>query len=326
MIKKIIIVKPYGYHGGGLVLEALGMYLRKEGIDARIFYIFNRHSDHTKDFSIWQNLFWGLLNEFGFKFCHVLFLDRLFIRIRERYTFYSKVVPDIKRQYLPFFSKSSTVVLYPDVVFDNFLNGINVVRWLLFYNRYTNLSLSYGSHDLVVCFRKIFNDWVLNPNCLQVTINYFDRHKYHQYNFGSREGKCYLIRKGSGRSDLPSVYDGPVIDNMDEVEKVRIFNRVKYCYFYDTQTFYTLIAAVCGCIPIVVMEPQKSKSDYLSDEELLNSVGVAYGDSPDEIEYAIQTRELLLKKMDYDAKNRVEARKLISYIEERFGSISKKQY
>lgn len=323
MIKKIIIVRPYGYYGGTIVLEALGSYLRKERIEARIFYIFNSYSDHTKGFSLWKNLLWGLLNEFVFKCIHSVFLDRISKRFRERYVFFSKVIPDIKRQYFPFFAKSSTIVLYPDTIYGNILGGVNVVRWFLFYNLYPNDTLAYGKNDLIICYRKVFNDWKLNPQCLQVTINYFDKHKYRQYNFGSRVGKCYIIRKGNNRSDLPSFFDGPIVDNLSEEEKVRIFNKSEFCYCYDTQTFYTQIAAVCGCIPIVVMEPQKTKSDYLSEEDLINDFGVAYGDSPEEIDYAINTRVKLLEKLDYDEKNRKETKKLVKYIEDRFGKISK---
>jgi len=323
MIKKIIIVRPYGYHGGTLVLEALGKYLRLEGVDARIFYIFNSYPDHSKDFPLWRNLFWGIFNEYFFRLCHVVTLDRIIRRFRERYAFYSSVVPGIKRQFFPFFSKKTTIVLYPDSVYGNILNGVNVVRWFLYYNRFPGDRSAYNDDDLIICFRKIFNDWRSTANCLQVKINFFDRQKYHQYNFGHREGKCYVIRKGGNRNDLPSFFDGPVVDDLDETEKVRIFNKSKYCYFYDTQTFYTYIAAVCGCIPVVVMESQKSKSDYLSEEELLNIVGVAYGDSPEEIEYAINTREQLLKNLDYDERNREETCKFLKYTENRFGPIKR---
>jgi hypothetical protein len=90
------------------------------------------------------------------------------------------------------------------------------------------------------------------------------------------------------RSDLPEKFDGPVIDNLREPEKVKILNQCEKCYLYDTQTFYASIAALCGCIPIVVPEPGKTRSDYVKGDDYIP--GVAYGDTPEEIDYAVRTR------------------------------------
>ena len=51
-------------------------------------------------------------------------------------------------------------------------------------------------------------------------------------------------------------------------------------------------------IPIIVPEPGKTKKDYRSESEMY-SPGIAWGDSPDEIEYAVKTRPDLLKTLDY---------------------------
>ena len=100
-----------------------------------------------------------------------------------------------------------------------------------------------------------------------------------------------------------------------------MFNEYRYCYSYDTQTFYTAIAAVCGCIPIVVMEPGKCESDYLGPGE--KHLGRAYGDSVEQIEYAKKTRDDLIKKLDYSAWNRVNAQALIELLEDKFGKIKR---
>ena len=158
---------------------------------------------------------------------------------------------------------------------------------------------------------------------MKVTISYFDKEKYKQYNFGNREGNCYIIRKGHNRLDLPVDFDGPIIDyGTDEDEIVRILNNSKYCYDYDTQTFYTIIAAVCGCIPIIVLEPGKTKADYLKDATY-NTVGIAFGTSREEIEHAISTRDLLLKRLDYSDRNEQNINLFIQYTSDRFGKITK---
>ena len=63
---------------------------------------------------------------------------------------------------------------------------------------------------------------------------------------------------------------------------------------YDMQTAYASIAALCGCIPISVLEPGKKKSDYIGKDDP-EPFGRAFGDAPEEIEYAIRTREALRK-------------------------------
>ena len=162
----------------------------------------------------------------------------------------------------------------------------------------------------------------MNPKGLEVKLVYFDNLKYRQYNFGYREGKCYIVRKGRIRKDLPSEFDGPTIDyGMDEEEIVRILNTCKYCYSYDMQTFYSTIAVVCGCISILVPEPGKDLCDYKSEDEIRQRAGIAFGDSPEEIQFAVSTRPLLLQRLDASKTNNENINKFILYTSERFGKI-----
>lgn len=169
------------------------------------------------------------------------------------------------------------------------------VRWLLYHNRFENDTKAFDKDDLIICYRKVFNDPNLNPYERILHLNNFDSDMYKQTNFGERNGCCYVIRKGRNRTDLPSKFDGPILDSLPEEKIVEAFNKYKYCYFYDTQTFYASIAAVCGCIPIVICEPGKNKNDYRPNEEIY---GIAYADTNDEIQYALNTRYLLIEKIN----------------------------
>ena len=217
---------------------------------------------------------------------------------------------------------NNSIVIYPEVTYGNPLNAKFVVRWLMYFYPYSKSSDAYSTNDLFIAFREYFNDIDLNPNKLIITLNYFDSKLYRQYNFGQRKDKCYILRKGRKRKDLPKHFDGPVFDdNMSQHELVKMFNEYRYCYSYDTQTFYIAIAAVCGCIPIVVMEPGKCESDYLGPGE--KHLGRAYGDSVEQIEYAKKTRDDLIKKLDYSAWNRVNAQALIELLEDKFGKVKR---
>ena len=202
---------------------------------------------------------------------------------------------------LPYVDKD-TIVVYPDVVYGNPLRAKKVVRWFLFHNRFPDSPDAYGDKDLFFCYREIFNDYKLNPSCRKLCLSYFDQNLYKRTNFGERAGNCYIVRKGKNRKDLPKEFDGPVVDNLPENEKVKVFNRCKFCYDYDTQTFYDTIATVCGCIPIVVMEPGKTKADYVGKGD--KDWGRAFGNSPEEIDKAVKTRDSLLGTLNFDDFNK----------------------
>ena len=151
---------------------------------------------------------------------------------------------------------------------------------------------------LMIYFASIWEQFFnhkLNPDNNLLKIFHFDQALYKRTNYGERQGVCYFIRKGKTRTDLPKKYDGPILDDLPEIEKVKILNQCERCYLYDTQTFYASIAALCGCIPIVVPEPGKTRKDYVKEDDKI--FGVAYGDTPEEIEYAIRTRDKVQQRI-----------------------------
>ncbi|MDY5576778.1 MAG: hypothetical protein SPF70_04785, partial [Lachnospiraceae bacterium] len=167
------------------------------------------------------------------------------------------------------------------------------VRWFLNCNRYSDEA--YGNQDLFICYREVFNDKRLNPMNRSLCLHNFNYNLYRQTNYGKRQGKCYIVRKGANRVDLPQYFDGLIVDNLSEIEKVKVFNNCKYCISYDTQTFYSTIASICGCISIVVTEKGKSRKDYCGTGEII--YGVAYGWEEEEINFALKTREKMLEKI-----------------------------
>lgn len=317
---KIIIVTSKGKGGGHIALALLCKLLIERGYDAKVYYVHD-----FPDQNVSQRRFWRSCLKMSVNRCLEKFgLPRLFRRLpsMKLYSPDCDYTPlgNLPEKIFPFFNKKKTIVVYPEVVYGNFLRAKNVVRWLLFKNRYKDMEGAFGKDDLVICYRQFFNDWDLNPEGYQVRLAHFDSSMYRQYNFEPRSGNCYLIRKGRTRTDLPAEFDGPVIDySMWEKDIVDIFNTCKYCYLYDTQTFYAKIAAVCGCIPIVVMEPGKSREDYLGETDT-RIPGVAYGDSEEEIMYAVSTRDELLESLDYTKMNGESIDVFIKAVKEKFKS------
>ena len=298
---KVIIVRPTGYSGGQLVLDKLCCLLRAKGVDARLFYI---DKEPSKDCN--ASFFWKHWIKYSIKWYLYFFICKMFKstkigRIESWRIYVSSYIDGIKQQRLPFIDKENTIVVYPEKVYGNFLKAKHVIRWLLYHYPYSNDKNAYEKTDVFVCFREFFNDRNLNPKGYNVKINHFDNKLYCQSYFGERSGKCYFVRKGAKRSDLPKEFDGPVLDNLTELEKVKALNRYKYCYSYDMQSFYSAIASICGCISIRVLEPGKTKNDYLGEGDKV--LGVAYGDSEDEILYAIRTRDELIRSLDFTQGN-----------------------
>lgn len=311
MKKKILIYNYMWCAGGTLVLSTLVKTLRECGINAEMLIapwcdssVYRKKSIFIKDW---------------IKFIIAVILKRNFKGVTY-YPHASLSVRGVKVKWLPIFSKKNTIVIYPEIVKGNPLKVKNVVRWLLYHYKFENDKTAYSSTDFFIAYRKIFNSSTLNPHNHTLKLYYFNKDLYKHYNFGERKGVCYILRKGKNRTDLPKTFDGPVYDDdMPQEELVKMFNEHAYCYIYDTQTFYAKIAAVCGCIPIVMLEKNKTERDYLSEEE--KHYGVAYGNTKEQIEYAKSTRELLLKSLDYDEMNKQNVLNFIELLKERFGEL-----
>lgn len=289
---RFVVVSPRQRSGGSIVLHKLCYYLEQQGHEARIFLICRGCFQNTNKITSW--LIWFTYNILNIIACLVYKLT--YKLTNGRYALFSRFfyepVKGIKYCYNPILT-SDTIVVYPEIIYGNPLHGKRVVRWLLYYNRFENIDEAFQKSDLVFCYRDIFNDTRLNPEGKRLGLGHFDFATYRQTNFQTREGCCYILRKGKKRPDLPSELDGPVIDNLSEEEKVKALNKYKYCYLYDTQTFYVVIAAVCGAVPVIVPESGKGRCDYLGEGD--TAYGVAYGDTEEEINYALETRELCIK-------------------------------
>lgn len=301
---KFVILSPRQDGGGAIALHCLCRKLLDIGIDAKIFYFYGENFQKNNNLiveSFYIILFY--IKDFIKYIIYIISKSKVIGGKTYYKDYFYEPIKGCKRKWTPFISED-TIVVYPDVIYGNILKAKNIVRWLLYFNRFRNDVNAYCKDDLFFCYREIFNDYQLNPECRMLYFQNFDFDLYKQINYGERFGCCYVVRKGKNRNDLPENFNGPVIDNWSEEDKVKAMNKYKVCYFYDTQTFYTAIAAVCGCIPIIVMEPGKIKEDYLGSGEY--PLGVAYGDTINEIEYAEKTRDDCVNYLKQFDNNSIE--------------------
>ena len=286
--KKFVIVSPRQRYGGPIVLYSLCQYLCELGYDSKILY-FNslcglyKRNRRIKFFL--KYIYYRLLNFYKVLNVHIFGAEKY--RSNAEYCGYiDETVKNCNYRFFPWVD-NNIIVVYPEIIYGNFTLASNVVRLFLYHNQYDDDA--YGKNDMFWCYREIFNDYHLNPSGRKICAPYFNLDLYKQTNFGNRKGNCYVIRKGCKRNDLPKFFDGIVIDNLPEVEKVRVMNECEYCISYDTQTAYSTIAAICGCISVVVPEPGRTKADYIKTDDT-ETYGVAYGFNDAEIEYAKSTR------------------------------------
>lgn len=292
---KFVIVSDRQKWGGMIVLHRIAEILNELGYDARIFY-----TDIGRPLGISRfpmtickmisSINWGLytIKDIIFDIFTKLIGEnntaKYFSTLYNGYCY--KPVEIKKRKYLPFINKD-TIVIYPDIIWGNPLRAEKIVRYYMYYNRFPDDENATQPNDLIYCYRKIFNDYKLNPKCNMMQVSYFDLKLYKKTNYGERKGNCYIIRKGEKRDDLPQNFDGVIIDDLTEPQKVEVFNRCEMCICYDTQTAYSSIAAMCGCLSVIIPEKGKTRDDYLTAGE--RKPGVAYGFDPKEIEYAKKT-------------------------------------
>jgi hypothetical protein len=94
-------------------------------------------------------------------------------------------------------------------------------------------------------------------------------------------------------------------------EYIDIFNNNKYFISYDPLTFLNIIASLCGCISIVYPLEGVNKKEWLQMGALneyfklkghYNLYGIAYGNSPEELEFAESTIHLVKDQWN-DIKN-----------------------
>lgn len=220
----------------------------------------------------------------------------------------------------------NAVVIYCEGTQGNPLNAKNVVRWMLSklgQNVPYSHVYTWGKNELVYYFNseekiaknpeklgniyKLLNVIYVNP----LAIN---------HNLPSREGTCYTIRKlfethGKHKQHVHPPNSFEITRAHTQSDYISIFNKHKYFISYDSLTFLYVIAALCGCVSIVIKVDGLSKEDWLNTtvvaEYLKESgentlYGIAYG--AEDLENAINTLHLVREQWN----------KIVSYLENKY--------
>lgn len=290
-MKFIILTRGYDDDSGGIVvLHQLCDRLNKLGYEAYIWPFFKPALDFTNPIK-------------------AAYLFFRYFRKNIKYGFKKK--SKLNTPTASYKDLENGIVIYPEVVVGNPLNAKKVVRWLLHKPGFNNGGkIDFGIDDLFFYYDKAFDDSRYNKhpeNHLHIVSQRSDVYKV--TNDGTRKGSCYLLRKGGNREIVHDTKESNLIDGLSHEKSAQVFNQVEYCISYDTYTMYNVYAAMCGCIPIIIPEDGISKDQWQPVEE--GRYGIAYGF--DDIEYAKETRELLLKYLEKQEKESNES--VIQFVE-----------
>lgn len=178
------------------------------------------------------------------------------------------------------------IVIYPESWFGNYLNGKNVVRWILGPPSNDRVS-TWSDSDLWFWYSSLYNSTSINyggykkdtENYLCVLEFYEDIFKVK--NTLDRDINSWTLRKSAGYIDeskyiheqdsiLISYDDAGRLDWLSE-----IFNRSNRFYSYDPYTFLSLQSVMCGADSIVVPIDNLSMEDFLKHS--IFSKYISYG-------------------------------------------------
>ncbi|MEA5578500.1 methyltransferase type 11 [Anabaena sp. UHCC 0451] len=194
----------------------------------------------------------------------------------------------------------NTVVVYPEVIVGNPLKAKYVVRWILCelgINCPQDIYTSWGKDDFVYHYctynleKDIKNYNIIAPLYINPALK----------NHGqSRNGYCHIIRKGHKfHKNLQYVHPQDSLfldDHLSQEILIEIFNIKEYLISYDPYSYINFIAAMCGCIPIIIPIADSTKQEWLRSSTLsiilekyeeYELKGIAYGFN--EVEYARNT-------------------------------------
>lgn len=224
----------------------------------------------------------------------------------------------------PIFSREVTdeyIVVYPEVTEGNPLKANNVVRWLLYVpglNPAAKVDL-YGENDLVISSadyvsigsKKKFKELRIDN---QILTAYESFQEFFQNEGLIRSGSCHLFRKGKGKStknyvpkDSLEINAGQIIKEKGFEGLAEIFNEKEVFYSYDHLTYISVMAALCGCLSIVVPDGDTDAKEWYGSTAHMR-YGIAYG--PEEIPHAKETAHLVRQNLIEIEKESLEQTKI----------------
>ena len=215
--------------------------------------------------------------------------------------------------------KNKLVVIYPEIISGNPFQAKNVVRWIL-YDTKNRIENSWQLTDEYFYFNNLFKTNRIENNKKILNCFYFQLDKLYDMNL-TRDGYCHIDKHPRGvlPENLVKEY------NSEEISKGfnqhgydwlrRKLNEKKYFITNDPVTYYSTMAALCGCVSVII-DRKMTKEER--ENSIVHKYGVAFGF--DEIEQAKNDLPLLRPYLqDYDLKSNLSVDNFINFWKNKLG-------
>ena len=215
---------------------------------------------------------------------------------------------------------NNTVVIYSQDTYLNPLGIPNVSRWML-YTPQSHIAKTWKEDDFIFTYG---DQPTLKENLNKTQGNLISMDFYLDTfvnkNLETRKGFCHLLHKHTSPNAQSFLHELSSTDLGGWKQKgvwnymAEEFNKHQYFITYDQLSFWPQVAALCGCIPIVMNPPKHNNScydpnttpEYYRIENPLKKYGVAFGF--EDVEWAVKTQHLVrphLEKMDNENKKTI---------------------
>ncbi len=211
-----------------------------------------------------------------------------------------KNIDENRYTYQPFtYNINKTVAVYSQIEHGNALDIPNVARWLLYHSE-KPLEEKWDKNEAVFNYMNFETQGFPIQGTLTTANFYLDT--LYNKNLYNRKGFCHILHKDtpSNYQDILQVFRSMDVGSWkvkgawDYLQKV--FNEHKYFLTFDNNSFYTVAAGLCGCIPIVLNDTKYSSPEEFREKNPMMKCGIAYGMS--DIDWALNTHHLLLQNIN----------------------------
>ncbi|WP_434632940.1 hypothetical protein [Chromobacterium sp. CV08] len=197
-------------------------------------------------------------------------------------------------------SKRSPIVVYPEVVHGNPLNGEAVVRYILNHPGLLGGPKDYPASDMLVFWQHDYVDFSKYPDPSYIFIPSIDTAIFNNDDNpddGKRHRKLiYPGRYTRAQQDFPELFDDATVITYDWPEShealAALLREGKVLYTFANSAIISE-ALLCGC-PVVIKETQftRKPEERAGDMKALALPGVTFEDAPDAIAAALaKTRD-----------------------------------
>ena len=209
------------------------------------------------------------------------------------------------------YDKEETIVIYCEGIQGNPLNAKYVVRWMLSElgkNVPCEMANTWTKNELVYYFnseKKFETNIELFGKIYKILTCIYINPLIQNFKNPYRKGYCHTFRKSHYHNKIR--YAHPLNASLEitrehkQLDYINIFNRKEIFICYDPLSFLSIIAAMCGCISVVIKVDDipsqiewiqtTAVAQYAKENKINKLYGVAYG--LDEISWARDTIHLV---------------------------------